>query len=149
MWLTWLLLLLLNPIAPFRSLRPQPGRVLLPIEVVGEDGTTVSRILDLSSEQSTSARSMWLRVHGVRYADQASVQVNDGAWIPLRNDTVTVADPGKQYGGIGGGFSTLEATVHLPPGTIVSGRNTVRFRFNRTDGLSSGYRVLALNFLAE
>jgi hypothetical protein len=149
MWQTLLTLFWLIAFAPFRPLGALPARVLMPIEVLGEDGTTVSRILDLSLDQSKSVRSMWLRVHGVRYDDQASMQVNGSGWIPLRNDTAAIADPGKQFGGIGGGFSTLELTVHVPPGTLVSGRNTVQFRFNRSDGFASGYRILALNFLAE
>jgi hypothetical protein len=124
-----------------------PGRVLLPIEMLGGDGTTVSRTVLLEAAQSESVRSLWLQVHGLRYPEQASVQVNAGPWTPLTNDTVIVASPGRIYGGIGGGFATLALTLSLPSGTVVAGDNTVRFRFNRTDGLASGYRVLAWNFL--
>jgi hypothetical protein len=91
--------------------------------------------------------SLFLQVHGLRYPDQGSVQLNTSSWIPLRNETVTVAEPGRSYGGIGGGFATLELTLRLPEGTALAGTNTIRFRFNHTDGLSSGYRVLAFNFL--
>jgi len=34
-----------------------------------------------------------------------------------------------------------------PNGTVVGGANTIRFRFNQTDGIVSAYRVLAWNFL--
>jgi len=125
------------------------GRVVLPVEVLGADGTTVSQTLSLPGTQSESVRSIWLQVHGLRYAEQASVQVNASAWIPLNNDTVTVAEPGRTFGGIGGGFATLVMTLPLPNGTVVDGENTIRFRFNRSDGLSSGYRVLAWNFLTN
>jgi len=70
-------------------------------------------------------------------------------WIPLRNDTVSVAEPGRTFGGIGGDFSTLELIVPLPIGTVVAGGNIVRFRFNQSDGLASGYRVLAWNFVTH
>jgi hypothetical protein len=120
---------------------------LLPIEVLGKDGTTVERTLNVSSDESEAARFLWLQVHGVRYPEQASVQINESDWIRLRNDTVTVAEPGKSFGGIGGGFATLELTVQIPPGTLIAGTNVIRFRFNQSDGLSSGYRVLDLNFL--
>jgi hypothetical protein len=40
-------------------------------------------------------------------------------------------------------------TMNLPPGTVVSGSNTVSFRFNGTDGAVSGFRVLDMNFLAQ
>lgn len=127
---------------------PDATRMLLPIEVVGMDGTTVSRTLELSATQSESVTSLWLQVHGLRYATQASVHVNEGPWTPLNNDTVSVAAAAKAFGGIGGGFSTVSLTVPLPKGSVTAGANTIAFRFNHSDGLSSGYRVLAWNFLS-
>jgi hypothetical protein len=123
--------------------------MLLPIEVLSASGTTASRTVALQPAQAESAQSLWLQIHGVRYADQASVQVNSSAWIPLNNNTLTIAEPGKSFGGIGGGFSTLVVTLPLPSGTLVAGANTIRFRFNRTDGFISAYRVLAFNFLTS
>ena len=122
-------------------------RMLLPIEVLGADGATVSRTVALQTGQAESVRSLWLQMHGLRYADQASVQINTSTWIPLNNNTVTIAEPGRSYGGIGGGFSTLVMTIPLSNGTVVGGDNTIRFRFNQTDGVVSTYRVLAWNFL--
>jgi len=124
-----------------------PDRMLLPIEVLGADGTTVSRAVALQAGQAESVRSLWLQVHGLRYAGQASVQVNTSPWMPLNNNTVTVAEPGRSFGGIGGGFATLVMTLPIPNGAVVGGANTIRFRFNQTDGLVSSYRVLAWNFL--
>src|SRR6266478_1302634 len=124
-------------------------RMLLPIEVLSADGTTVSRTVALQSGDADSVRSLWLRIHGVRYANQASVQVNRSEWIPINNNTVTIAEPGRSFGGIGGGFATLTVTLPLPNGTVVSGANTVQFRFNQTDGVTSAYRVLSWNFLAS
>jgi hypothetical protein len=92
-------------------------------------------------------RTLWLRVHGLRYAHQASVQINTSDWIPLNNNTVTIAELGRSYGGIGGGFSTLVMTVPVPNGAVVGGNNTIRFRFNQTDGIVSSFRILAFNFL--
>jgi len=123
------------------------NRILLPIEVLSADAATVSRTVALESGEAESVRCLWLQIHGVRYANQASVQVNASAWIPLNNNTVTVAEPGRSFGGIGGGFATLVMTLSLPPGTAVRGANTIRFRFNQTDGFTSAYRVLAWNFL--
>jgi hypothetical protein len=40
-------------------------------------------------------------------------------------------------------------TLPLPDAGIVDGSNSIQFRFNRTDGIVSGFRVLAFNFLAE
>ncbi|MGH9502440.1 MAG: hypothetical protein ACRD20_06285 [Terriglobales bacterium] len=123
-------------------------RILLPVEVLGADGTTVSRTVTLPAGQAGPVRSLWLQIHGLRYADQASVQVNASAWMPLNNNTVTIAEPGRSFGGIGGGFSTLLMTLPLPNGAVVAGANIIRFRFNRTDGFVSSYRVLAWNLLS-
>jgi hypothetical protein len=123
--------------------------MVLPIEVLGADGTTLSRAVTLTAAQCESVKSLWLQVHGLRYQTQASVQLNTSLWIPLRSDTLSVAEPGRTFGGIGGGFSTLELLVPLPSGTVVAGSNIVRFRFNESDGLASGYRVLAWNFVTK
>src|SRR5689334_22096127 len=120
-----------------------PERMLMPIEVLGANGTTVSRTVVLQAAQAGLVRSVWLQIHGLRYADQGSIQINTSPWIPLNNNTVTIAEPGRSYGGIGGGFSTLVMTLSLPDGTVLSGDNTIRFRFNKTDGVISSYRVLA------
>jgi hypothetical protein len=122
-------------------------RILLPIEVLGEDGTTVSNTITLQAKQAEAVHSLWLRTNNLRYPSQGTVRVNAGAWIPLQNESVTVEEPGKSYGGIGGGFATLGIRILLPPGTAVTGKNIIRFRFNQTDGISSGYRVLGWNFL--
>ena len=129
--------------------RATTDRILLPIEVLGAQGTTASRTITLQDGQAESVRSLWLQVHALRYADQASVQVNTSAWIPLNNNTVSIPEPAKSFGGIGGGFSTLVMTLSLPNGAVVPGTNTLRFRFNQTDGIVSAYRVLALNFLTS
>src|SRR5258708_26746268 len=108
-------------------------QILLPIEVLGANGTTVSRTVIVQAGQVESVRSLWLQIHGLRYADQASVQVNEKPWIPLNKNTVTIAEPGKSFGGIGGGFSTLVMTLVLPNGAVVGGDNTIRFPLNPTD----------------
>ncbi|HET8922170.1 MAG TPA: hypothetical protein VFN26_04150 [Candidatus Acidoferrum sp.] len=124
-------------------------RILLPIEVLGADGTVVTRTIDLQDGQAESVRTLWLLIHGLRYADQGSVQVNASAWISLNNSTVTIPQPARSFGGIGGGFSALVMTLPLPSGTVNSGTNTIRFRFNHSDGFVSAYRVLAWNLLTS
>lgn len=127
--------------------QPADSRITLPLEVLGEGGTTVAATFSLDAAQSRSAQSLWLQIHGLRYADEAALRINSGDWLPLRNDTVSVAEPGKSFGGIGGGFSTLKITVALPQDALAEGPNTLRFRFNHTDGFVSGFRVLAFDLL--
>jgi hypothetical protein len=129
------------------GLAASPGPVALPIEVVGADGATAGVTLDIPEAEATGIRSLRMQIHNLGYADMASVQVNESAWLPLNNDTVTVAEPGRSYGGIGGGFATLKLSLPLPSGAVRGGPTSVRFRFNRSDGLASGFRVLALNFV--
>jgi hypothetical protein len=123
--------------------------VSLPVEVVGEDGTTASVTVEVPARSAREVRSLWMQIHGLSYADMVSVQVNESPWFSLNNDTVAVAEPGKSYGGIGGGFATLSVTIMLPVGVVVQGGNTIRFRFNHTDGVASGFRVVAFNLLTS
>ena len=145
----WLLrpLCLILLVAPKSFAATTAGQITLPIEILGADGTAVTTTLSLPSGRSESVKALWLRIHGLRYANQASVQVNASDWIPLSNTSVNVAEPGKSFGGIGGGFSTLIMTLPLAKGILADGENTIRFRFNQTDGVVSGYRVLAVNLL--
>ncbi len=103
-------LLLLLPMAATAS----AGPVVLPVEVVGADGTTASITVDVPEAQASRVGSLWMQVHGLGYADMVSVQVNAGAWLALNNDTASVAEPGRSYGGIGGGYATLKLTLPLP-----------------------------------
>src|SRR5262245_52197469 len=89
--------------------------VRLPVEVVGENGTSASVTVDVPAERARAVRALWMQIHGLTYAGMISVQVNGGRWFPLTNDTVAVAEPGKSYGGIGGGYSTLSIALDLPP----------------------------------
>src|SRR5438552_18801129 len=53
-----------------------------------------------------------------------TLSLHDALPISLNNETVTVSEPGKSYGGIGGGFATLVMTVALPKGTVEIGKHT-------------------------
>src|SRR5262245_56146033 len=78
--------------------------IVLPIEVVGENGTTASIVVDVPADRARDVRSLWMQIHGLSFAGMASVQVNQSAWTPLTNDTVAIEEPSRRYGGIGGGF---------------------------------------------
>ncbi len=130
----------------------QPGgaaTIALPIEVFGIDGTIREVSLPATEGKALASRAtkLLLTLHNVRYATKASVQVNDSEWIALRNETTSIAEPARSFGGIGGGFAVLSLTVDVPAGALRDGANTVRFRFDKTNGLSMGYRVLGFNFL--
>jgi len=121
-------------------------KVTVPVEVVGAAGTTQTVTVNVSSV--VSGTQLWLQIHNLKYETEASVQINGGSWIPINTANSTLLGLASAYGGIGGGFSTLKLTLNVPDGLLVSGANTVSFRFNGTDGVTSGFRVLNLNFLA-
>jgi hypothetical protein len=119
--------------------------VELPLEILGAEGYTITIQMDVP--RGLSAKRLWLNINNLSYDDKASVQVNGGAWVNLRNDTAQIESAGKAYGGIGGGYSSLQLSIGVRG--VTDGVNTLRFRFNQSDGFSIGYRVLALNLLDE
>jgi cytochrome c553 len=119
------------------------GGTTFPLEVLGAEGYTV--VASIAVPKGSTAKRLWLQINNLSYDDKASVKLNAGAWIKLRNDSTVIEAAGKAYGGIGGGYSTLRLSV--PISGAVDGANTLSFRFNQSDGISLGYRVLDLNFL--
>ena len=119
--------------------------VLLPVEVTGDEGTVASVSVELPEGAAPGA--LWMRVHGISFPAMASVRVNGSEWRRLNNETVAVSEPAKRYGGIGGAFASLDLTLPLDPMAARAGANTLQFRFNCTNGVASGFRVLAFNFL--
>lgn len=121
--------------------------ITLPIEVLGPDQTVESVPVEVPTDRRVT--SMWMEIHGLTMPDKASVRVNEGSWVPLNNKTVTVEQPGRSFGGIGGGFATLRMSLKLPRGLVKEGSNTVQFRFNDVTRNSIGFRVLRFNFIAD
>ena len=79
---------------------------------------------------------------------KASLRLNSGAWIDLTNETVDCYDHEAAYGCLNGAYHTVRLKVALATlGSLQAGNNTLTFRFNGTDGLTSGYRVLEFNLL--
>lgn len=125
---------------------PASTTVTLPVEVMGPTGTTAAVSVTVPSGSNlTGPLNLWMQIHGVKYDSEASVQVNSSAWLPISTGNVTLLGNAAAFGGIGGGFHTLQLTMNLPAGTVVPGSNTITFRFNGTNGVVSGYRVLAFN----
>jgi len=148
MWLAVSLIFLLTVFAyPPVSQDAVPAPIPLPVEVLGTDGTIVARTVTLNSQQRAAVVSLLLNVHGLRYPQQASLQWNDCPWVPLDNSAVQLLGAAKDFGGIGGAFSTFELRLPLPQGSAIVGINTLRFRFDKSDGLSSGYRIVSFNLL--
>lgn len=128
----------------------QSTSIQLPLEVMGAAGTKLPVTFTIPPGSNLGGQmQLFLQIHGLKYQTQASVQVNGGTWIPINSSTATIQGYAAKLGGIGGGFTTLTFTLNLPAGSIIQGQNTVTFQFIGTNGVSSGYRVLALNVLAN
>lgn len=125
---------------------PQNTTIVLPLEVMGAAGTTASATVNVPTGTNVNGPlTLWMQIHGLKYETEASVQINNSAWMPLSTGNVTLLGNANTFGGIGGGFHTLQMTLNLPPNAVVAGNNTIAFRFNGTDGVVSGFRVLAFN----
>jgi len=112
------------------------------MEVVGAPGTTAS----VSFTAPAGSSNLWVRIAGLGYENKASVSVNSsGSWISLNNTNCVFDAPASSLNGMGGPLNTLSFSV---PGLRINpGRVTLTFRFNVSDYVSIGYRVLAVNVL--
>lgn len=144
-----------------------PPPIVLPIEVIGPVGYSETVTVDVQYEGRhhagalipTNPDRLYLKVHRPSYRDagvnpgrgaKASVRLNGGPWVGLTDDVAECFAHEANFGCLSGFYHTLRFTVELEhfgePG-IRDGQNTIEFRFNGTDGLTIGYRVLELNLL--
>lgn len=137
---------------------PAPGATRLPLEVLGEDGYTVSATLNV--DDPTGVDALWLRTHRLAYrgasgdptrVSKGSVRLNDGEWVRLSPDLVTCEAHEQAYSCLEGPYHVLRLTVPLEAlgDALRAGDNRLDFRFEGTEGFSMGYRVLALDFLRD
>ncbi|MEJ1928683.1 hypothetical protein WDZ92_00220, partial [Nostoc sp. NIES-2111] len=119
--------------------------ITLPVEVYGGNGVISSVNFEVSATQAANARSLYMQIHGFDFVGEVSVQVNNGSWVELNDTNFRLFPLDAVYGGIGGGHSTVRGHLSLATGSIVAGQNRLSFRFNRTDGFTNGFRVLAFN----
>ena len=140
----------------------------LPIEVLGPQGTKATVTIELTDVSNID--TLYLQCHACGYNDsaldkdasrtKASLIINNGARIPLKhytghysgtgerppaigNAAITVLEPEKGYGGIGGGFHTVRMTLPISTPLVV-GNNTFTFEHTNADTRSLGFRIIAL-----
>jgi len=128
--------------------------VKLPIEVIGPDGHFEAVVITVADPVGIDR--LYLEIHRPAYRDagvetgrirgpKASLRINGRDWRGLTNDAVSCFEHEAAYGCLNGAYHTLRLT--LPISDIRAGENTVEFRFNGTDKITSGYRVLDLDLL--
>ncbi len=129
-----------------------PPTTILPLEVIGPDGYIVATTFQIADP--TGINTLSIEANHLGYTEglspltgaaKASVRMNNGPWVNLTNSTpgILIASPEVAYGGIGGGYDTVR--LNIPVTNVIAGANIIAFRFNGTDGATSGYRILSLN----
>lgn len=118
----------------------------LPIEVLGLEGSTVSVTFQLSQTEVDQAERLWIQVNSLDYQDKGAIEINDGGYYLLNHSSVEMQYQEEARGGMAhGGFNTIRLSI--PVTGLVAGENIITFKYNKENGLSSGYRVIRLNFL--
>jgi len=125
-------------------------KIKLPIEIFGSVATT--KKITFSLQKAAEIKRLFLKIHRPSYRNhndipskqpKLSIKVNNGKWIDITDETCDVYQPEKSYGGIAGGYHTVRLTCKVSG--FVNGTNTLSFRFNGTDGVSTGLRIVSIN----
>ncbi|GAA0725968.1 hypothetical protein GCM10009430_32410 [Aquimarina litoralis] len=135
-------------ISDYIEIPPSPSQlpIVLPIEVLGKEGVIEEVQIHLTANQASVGSKLWLLVNNLSYQGKSSIKVNEGNWISLNHKTAEVYDKEMAYGGMAhGAMNTIRLKV--PIKGLKKGINKIKFRFNRSDGISIGYRVVRLNIL--
>lgn len=118
---------------------------ILPIEVIGPSGFVYNETVNIPN--GSTADSLWMEVysHGYRQSEdyKMAVRINNGTWITLTNDNSVCDFPYKGYNCVGGAIETIGISFAIAG--VVDGDNDIDFRYNQSDGNSSGYHVLRYN----
>lgn len=128
--------------------------ILLPIEVMGPPGfeTSIAFPLNVPADSLPGGNQtlrILLKLHAYDYPGKGSLRLNNGDWIELNQSTLELHGLAAQFGGIGGGFRSYMAFVRVSSELLANEHNRLAFRFNATNGRSSGYRILGFNILTE
>lgn len=123
----------------------EPEEILLPIEVLGENGYIQEVVFNHSIQESVNRA--YFKTHNVTYDDKMQFSINDGPWIKVKNTNVEFRKMDHITGGFGGGHMTHAFYINFPD-TEIKENNTVKFKFySRPQERSSGYRVLDFHFV--
>ena len=128
--------------------------ITLPLEVMGEDGTTVS--IEVEAEEVNQVNRIYIKAHSISYPahhgygkSKASMRLNGGMWVDIENKNIECFYPEKEYACTKGPYATIRFWVRIKQlGKLRKGVNRIDFRFNYEPGdISSGYRILELDLI--
>jgi cytochrome c553 len=148
----------------FPTLAFSQNTITLPIEVYPDDGRSNHvESVEIRASNGSQADSIFFQMHQPHYhkggwatnpnsgfdpQTMVDVRTNGGSWVSVRNSNVDCAYPENNYACIAGGYSTVRFAMSASQlGGLVDGANTVEFRFNGTEGVRSGFRILHIGFM--
>jgi hypothetical protein len=121
-------------------------QIKLPVEVLGAEGIIASRSFTIDQPTLEATKNIWFMINNLSYENKASVKINGGNWLSLNHQTVQMQKQELLRGGMThGGFNSVRLTI--PKTGLIAGANTIEFKFNKSDGISIGYRVVRMNLL--
>ena len=155
------------------GVEPPLSACIMPLEVIGQDGFVSRCSFSLAAGKPTTALWLPMRVsdHSYNrlmpspdrtrygYDTKMSYQICQGndlthctAWLDISNATTTPMDEYHWFNytttsSIGSPINTVEVYVQVPNNAVATGLNTIAFRQNGVDGVSSGYRILDWNLI--
>jgi hypothetical protein len=150
------------------------GAWTMPIEVIGQDGFVVRNQFAVAAGKPTTGLQLVMRLANhtynrmmpspdhsrYGYDTKMSFQICQGTtlttctnWIDINNTTTTPMDEYRWFNyttvsSIGAPINTVEVYVAVPANAILANStNSIAFRQNGVDGVTSGYRVLNFNLI--
>lgn len=125
-----------------------------PIEVIGQDGYVTPVQSAIPAGSATTGIRILLIGANLGYQAQnpvdgkCSVKVDSGSWQAITNANATAIGEDAYYGGIGSAIPIRILTLPLADGTITANAtSTINWRFNGTDSVTSGCRILEFNLI--
>lgn len=117
----------------------------MPIELIGEDGIT--KTIDLKIEKFQNAKILKILFYSLNYQDKGSIRINRDPWISLNHKTVSIEKKALARGGMERGAPA--SFYSFMPIKLSQKDNKISFRFNKSDGVSIGYRIVDIAVLDE
>lgn len=137
-----LTLLMAGGFPPAKPLVAQPytsAHLSEPIEILS---ATFPYGRDVPVRLERDASRLTVTANNLNFAGKARLQIDDGPWTAIDNEHVLCDEQTRQYRCVGfPGTIVFSIPVDVP-----AGEHVVRFEVLRTDNLSSGYRILDLEF---
>lgn len=132
---------------------PAVGAFTMPLEAVGQYQFIKRVAFTVPVGGATSSIAMRIKGDNLGYVfrqpidGKLSISINGGAWLPITTENFTAIDLAQHLGGIGSAVSLREGTLPIADGVLnVGTNNTFAVRFNGTDGVTSGGRIIDFNF---